>query len=172
MKCGDYKLICDIIIIFFVLITLFFGWKKGFVRSAYSVLSLVICLLAMYFFKAPFAHYLARTQFGKDLGEMLTSSYVGFAADECVEALMSAISVICIYFAAKITLQFVFRVLDSLTSLPLIHGFNQVLGLIVNGVAGLLWIVVLVNLFYALPQTQNAILESKIINEFNVILIK
>jgi len=164
-------MICDVVILVFMIFTMFFGWKKGFVRSAYSIISIAICLLALYFFRTPVAQYLADTRWGTKLGEFITASYIGFAAKECTKAILTVLSVAIVYFSTKIILQFVFKILDSVTSLPLLHAFNQILGLLVNGVVGAVWIVILVNLFYVLPQTQSIILESKIVEELGMILI-
>ncbi len=165
-------MICDIAIILFMLICFFSGWKKGFVRSVYSLISILICIIVTYFLSNSVSRFLAETEWGLKFGEMLASSYIGFAADECAKSVISIVSVILVYFISKIALKFLLGFLDSLSSLPLISFFNSVLGLVFNGVMGALWIVILVNLMYSLPQTQNAIIESEIVSELELLLFQ
>ena len=165
-------MIADIGIVVLLIIFAYNGYHKGFIKSVYSVLSLVATLLILFVFDDFFIDAIAKSPLGVSIGEFFVkSSDNAFLAQQCSSAVVYIASSIILYVAIKFALKFVLSVLSVVASLPIIRFFNKTLGLVIGFVIGCIWVVVIVNILYVFPQTSEYVLESLIADYFGIIFI-
>ena len=165
-------MIADICIIVFLILFAYSGYNKGFVKSVYSVLSLVATLLILFVFDDFFIAEIAKSPLGVAIGDFFVESADNsFLAQQCSSAVVYIASSIILYISIKFVLRFVLKILDVVASFPLIRLFNKTFGLVIGFVIGCIWVIVIVNVLYVFPQTTNYVDGSLILAYFNIIFI-
>lgn len=181
--------VADIVVIVIVLIAIFRGYKKGFIKTGFGILSFFIAIAITFMFYKPvmqlikektgFEDWITEYLYSIDLtnetkelssGEtevvLSTSgeSYIdnlpqtlidligieeakasakATVIEKIVEFVLKLLSIIIVYIVAKIILAIVVLILDSIASLPILKQFNELLGLLLGGIVGLLQVYLL-----------------------------
>jgi len=165
-------LIADIGIIILLIVFAYNGYHKGFVKSIYSILSLVATLLILFVFDDLFIEAIATSPLGVAIGDFFVESAEdSFLAQQCSSAVVYIASSIILYVAIRFVLKFLLSVLNAVASLPLIRFFNKTLGVVIGFIIGSIWVVVIVNVLFVFPQTKNFVLESLIASYFGIVFI-
>lgn len=195
--------IADIIVIVIILITTFMGYKKGFVKTGFGILSFFIAIaLTFMFYKPVMSLIKEKTNFENLLYEYLYSMNLDEKADnnldsgdteiklesgesyleklpqsivdmigiedikenvkvtvteKIVEFALKLLSIIIVYIASKLILMILVVVLDSIAKLPILKQFNELFGLILGFVLGMIRVYVvctIVTLISAMPIAQ------------------
>ena len=147
----------DVIIILILALFFFAGLKKGFVKTAYSMLSLILSAVIVYFLKDSFVSVIAASPIGEAIGSFFASGYGGELSLHCSEAVISVVSVIILYFL--------------IARLPLISSLNKLLGGVVGIAVGALWVVVITNVGHCFPQLAPLIDASRLAKMFGILFI-
>ncbi len=164
--------IIDIFIVSLIVISVYLGYHKGFVKSIYSVLSLVVTYVILYFFKSTLITAIANSQIGELIGSLFVSEAGNtILAEKASSAVIYLVSGVLLYFAVKLILGIALRVLDTLASLPIINIFNKFLGLCIGAVIGMIWVVIALNVMVALPQTIDYVSASELASYFAEFII-
>ncbi len=164
--------IVDIIIIAVMALSVYTGYRRGFIKSVYSILSLVATYILLFFFKTTLITAIANSPVGEAIGKL----FVKEAGDTVItqqasSAVIYLASGIILYFAIKLVLGIVLKVLDALASLPVIKTLNKFLGLCIGIVIGLLWVIIALNVLYAIPQTTQDVSLSELASYFSRYII-
>lgn len=114
-----------LLVISWIIIIIFavYGWKKGFVKMLVPILSGILTFILLMFLKDWLFAFLFR-----------------WAIFQGEHILARVVVILLIYFAGVLVFKWVFGVLKILTKLPLVHGLNKLLGLVLGGVEGFLLI--------------------------------
>ncbi len=164
-------MICDIAILVVFAIFLVSGYKKGFIRSAYSMLSVIISIVLLYFFRDAFTEYIVSSSVGEGIYEHFSANYDGDIAEKCAYALTYILSVAILYIALRFAVKSLFKVLNIIAKLPLLNILNSLIGAAFGAVGGFLWIVIVLNVLYIFPQTKDLVSDSEIAKAFNLFAI-
>lgn len=175
--------IADLIVIFIIGFAIFKGYKRGFIKTGFGILSFFISIVITFMFYKPVMNIIKEnTGFEMWLSEYLYSMNLEETNNESGEALMISesgenyienlpelvvdmieleeikanakatiidkivdfalklLSIIIVYILTKIILYFVVLVLDSVAQLPVLKQFNELFGLILGGILGLIQI--------------------------------
>lgn len=159
-------MIVDLIIIILMVIFVLNGKRKGLIRSVYSVLSLALSMLLVYMLRGLFTDFVANSSVGISISEYIASSVGEEAAAICSAAVISVLSLIVLYFLVGIILRTTVGLLDFIAKLPILNSLNKLLGMVFGAVVGMLWIFVFVNVAYFIPDFNELIKDSYIIEVF------
>lgn len=175
----------DLIVIVLLLFAIFRGYKSGFIKTGFGVISFFVAILITFMFYKPVmsvikektgfetwlseylysmnldekygdnesGEILARTESGEEyinnLPQMVTD-IIGLEEikenakvtiiEKIVEFTVKLLSIIIVYILAKIILSIVVWVLDSIAKLPILKQFNELFGLILGAILGLIQI--------------------------------
>lgn len=175
--------IADLIVIIIIGFAIFRGYKRGFIKTGFGILSFFISIVITFMFYKPvmniikentgFEMWLSEYLYSMNLeepnnesGEALTISESGenyienlpelvvdmigleeikenakaTIIDKIVDFALKLLSIIIVYILTKIILYFVVLVLDSVAQLPVLKQFNELFGLILGGILGLIQI--------------------------------
>ncbi len=163
-------MITDICIAAILILFIMNGYSKGFIKSVYSILSLIITLVLVSVFRDSFIKVISESPSAMSIAGFFS----GTGADEkivsiCSEGITSLLSTVVLYFLIRIVLKFALTIINSIASLPLINSLNKILGIAIGAVIGVLWVVVIVNVCNVLPQTADYINSSNIAQFFIII---
>ena len=161
----------DVIIILVVALFFLSGLKKGFIKTAYSMLSLIISGAAVYLLFDSFVPIVAKSPIGQTIGSFFASGYGGELSLRCSEAVIWLVSVIILYFLVKIALRLLVNVADLIARLPLISSLNKLLGGVAGVAIGALWVVVITNVGHCFPQLAPLIDASHLVKMFGILFI-
>lgn len=176
--------IADIIVLAIILITTFFGYKKGFIKTGFGMLSFFIAIALTFMLYKPvmnlikektnFENWLYEYLYSMNLdketnnnlenGESLATtetdeSYIEKLPQAIVEMLdlesvkenvkvtvtqkivdfaLKLLSIIIVYIASKLILMLLVVMLDSIAKLPILKQFNELFGLILGLLLGVI----------------------------------
>lgn len=160
----------DIIIILLIALFAILGFKKGFVKSIYSIVSLAISYVIINLIKDTFIQKLAASDFGKYIADLVANNYDGLLKEQISYACVYIISLIVLYIAVSFVVKIAFKVIDSLSKLPFINSANKVLGFITGLIIGIIWVIIITNVCYYIPQFTSFIKESNIVDMFGLLI--
>ncbi len=160
----------DACIVIFVLIFLIAGQKRGFVKSVYSMLSVVLSIVLVYFLKDAFIKAVAESPFGVAIGEFFAGSLGSEFSNELSLVAVSVVSMVILYFASKFILRAVVGIIDKIAKLPILSSLNSFFGAVFGIVAGGLWVIVITNIANLFPEAQKLIAESSIVDYFGILM--
>lgn len=161
----------DLIIVVLMVLFAAMGWKKGFIRSVYSILSLALSMLLVYMLRDIFVEAIAASPIGDAISEFLTKQTDAELARQCSSAVISVISVFILYYLVRFLLRTTIGLLDFVAKLPLINSLNCLLGLAFGAAGGALWVIMLTNVGYFVPQLQQMISESYIVAALGLLVV-
>ena len=165
-------MITDICIIVFLIFFALGGYKKGFVKSVYSIVSLAATFLILFIFDKPLINAIANSPFGIAAGEFFANNTTdNLIVQSCSSAFVYLVSCIVLYIVIKIVLKFALKILDNIASLPFIKTINKFLGFFLGLVFGIIWAIVILNILSIFPKTEIYVLSSELVKIFNIIFI-
>lgn len=164
-------MITDICIIIALLFFALRGYKKGFVKSVYSIVSLAASFIIMALFGSSLIGIIASSPIGVSIGEFLAENISdSVIIERCSSAVVYFASSVLMYIAVKFLMKFVLGILNKIASLPFISSLNKLLGLAIGIVFGIVWIVIAVNVLSVVPKTEEFIISSQLVKNFDLIL--
>ncbi len=164
-------MICDIAVILVFVLFLVTGYKKGLIRSAYSMLSVVISVALLYFLRDAFADFIVSSQIGESIYDFFLRNYDGEIATKCAYAVTYIVSIIILYVVLRFMIKALFNVLNLIAKLPLLNFVNSMLGAVFGVLGGVLWIVIIINILNCFPQTKDFVADSEIVKTFDILTI-
>ena len=164
-------MICDIAIAVIFIIFLVIGFKRGFVRSIYSMLSVIISIALLYLCRGFFVEFVVSSPVGKGIYDFFVNNYGDEIALKCSYAVTYVLSIIILYVILRFLIKALFNVMDLLAKLPLINFVNSLLGAVLGGISGILWIVIIINILYVIPKTSMLVSDSSIAQHFNLFMM-
>ncbi len=181
--------LADIVVILVIGIAVFSGYKKGFIKTSFGILSFILAIVLTFMFYKPvmvylkdntqieewITEYLYNIDFGDNFnntnddtdepdsenkGESFLSNLPQVVIEmleldkykddlkadiiqKIVDFAMKLLAIIIVYISAKLLLTIVVLVLNSIFKLPVLKQFNELLGLIVGFVLGLIHVYVI-----------------------------
>jgi len=165
-------MIVDICILALFALFVFNGYKKGFINSVYSILSLAASVILVSLFKDTFVTAIAESDFGVKIGELFAgSSAKPEVVSMCSEGVVYLASVVVFYALLRLVLRFTLTIINSIASLPVINSLNKILGLALGAVIGAVWLVVIVGALCNIPKTAGWFNDSTIVEYFKIIFM-
>ncbi len=161
----------DALIIITLVLSFILGLKRGFVRTLYSMLSLVLATVIVYFLYDYFLKYFATSNAGKLISDYITSNYNGIFSDKISALAVSGVALFVLYFVVKLLLKFIIGMLEILAKLPLINTLNKFLGGAIGVVIGAILVVIITNIAFVIPSLSPHIEASKIVEMADFLLI-
>lgn len=148
-------MILDILLAVFLLLLMVGGWRIGFIRSFFGLVGFLASLILTKLLYLPFTGLLYGTPLYQKISDALSDTLAlevpdlippAFAeALGITDALASAsvnllgiLSYIILFVLIYIALSILVRVLDRVFRLPILNFANRVLGLLLNGLKGIL----------------------------------
>ena len=165
-------MLADICIVAAFALFVYRGHKNGFIKSVYSILSLIATVVLVSLFKDTFVKAIADSAVGVAIGEL----FAGSAGDPqlvslCSEGVVYVASLIIFYAIIRLVLRFTLTIINSIASLPMIDSLNKMLGLVLGGVIGAVWLVVIVGALVNIPKTAPWFSNSVIVEYFRIIFM-
>lgn len=163
-------MVADICIILALLFFALRGYKKGFVKSVYSIVSLAASFVIMALFGSSIIGKIASSSLGISIGEFLAENISdNVIIEKCSSAIIYFVSSVIMYIAVKFFMKFALNILNKIASIPFISSINKFLGLAVGLMFGIVWIVVGVNVLNSIPKTETFVLSSQIVSFFGLL---
>ncbi len=163
-------MICDIAIVIFLVLFMLNGYRKGFVKSVYSLVSLLATIVVLFVFGDAIISQIATSPIGISIGEFFAENTGDIALiKSCSGAFAYLVSNIITYVVIKIALKFILHILEKLASLPFINMVNKFLGIIVGLASGIMWAVIILNVLCIFPKTEIFVMSSQILKYFDLI---
>ena len=202
--------ILDIALIAVITAAVMIAKKRGFLKSSYNVLSLIITAVLIFTMQEPFCEYLSSSKLGDTVRENVSKQVMGTAesefseiddtedaetavkvgemmglptflmdflddklekqtkavenmkndalavlTDTVTEVIIKIISIILLFILVRLGVFLLLHFLDALFKLPVLHGINSFLGMIVGAVNGLLVVYVACALLTLLAPTES-----------------
>ena len=165
-------MLADICLVAVFALFVYRGYKNGFIKSVYSILSLIATVVLVSLFKDTFVKEIANSPVGVAIGEM----FVGSSADPklvslCSEGAVYVASLVIFYALIRLVLRFTLTIVNSIASLPVIDSLNKILGLILGGIIGIIWLVVIIGVLINIPKTAPWFNNSVIVEYFRIIFM-
>ena len=165
-------MVTDICILIVLGLFIFNGYRKGFVRSVYSLLSLFITYALVSVLEDSFIEIVSQSPVSMYIGDFVAGKTGNSEiAALCSEKIVYLLSSVVLYILIRIVLKFGLTIINSIASLPLIKSLNKVLGFVLGAVTGIIWIVIILNVLSVFPQTKDYVIGSQIAEFFKLILI-
>ncbi len=161
----------DILIIVILFLSFILGLKKGFVKTAFSMLSLVVSSLLVYFLYDHFLGYFASSEGGKLISQYIAENYNGIFSEQISAVVVSAAALVLLYFIVKILLKFLVGILELLSKLPLINTLNKFLGGAIGLVFGAIVVVIITNIACVIPSVSPYVESSKIVEATSILFV-
>ncbi|MBP1930342.1 CvpA family protein [Ammoniphilus resinae] len=143
----------DLVLVAFLIMSCFYGYRKGFVNQAIGLLGILISLAFAYTFSQSTAVYL-QEQFPlpKDSPNPLIQAVLGMVTLQ--NMIYSAVAFVLLFLIAKILWNIFGKLVDSLADLPVISYFNRWLGALFGCLQVIIISMIAINLIAAMPGDQ------------------
>lgn len=162
-------MILDFVFIFLFLIICVIGYKRGFGAMALAFSAFLISLLITYLLYNPIYNFIQKSDIGEkieiSISEYISQSIndktdesikslnlpmfikkdvngiipVDEAAQKALKVLTTVFSIVISYFAARIVLALIRRIVKSVTSIPVIRFADSVLGMLLGALTCMIW---------------------------------
>lgn len=164
-------MIIDFLIIFVVILSVAFGFRRGFCATLLSIAAFALSVIITLTLFNVFSEKLLETEFGKKIQISVSQGiekYISDASDKTigklpflnfnsntnsslkedlhkksVEVIISLILLICAYIVSKLTIFLLRKILHIATGLPIIHTADSILGGVCGMLIGLIWVAVI-----------------------------
>ncbi len=148
-------MLADIIIIAFMVLSAYFGYKKGFVRTVSKLISFVISIILAKILHPIISGYIRNSFIGEFINSkiadkadsIITESAPSFiqnaghsTVNEITDTIVTVLTIIFIIIVTFIAVYFLIKALDLVSRLPVISWLNHLAGF----VAGFFWGILLV----------------------------
>lgn len=171
------EIIIDIIIILFILASIFLGYKKGLVSLGINLVAFIIAILITFILYRPIANVIINsTQVDENLqaaienqiGEVISNDAETGAIESATNSILQGgsktlainiiygITMIVLFIIARIALIFISAIANMVSKLPILNQFNKLGGIIyglLRGVIIVYVILMVVNLIITLNPT-------------------
>ncbi|MDY3304825.1 MAG: CvpA family protein [Clostridia bacterium] len=164
-------MIYDICIISVVALFAFLGVKQGLINSVYSLLSIVVSLIAVYFAKDSFVSAVSKSPAGDMIRNSITANYDSAVAENCTDAIVFFAASVILYIIIRLILKMTKGVFGVISSLPIIKPVNKVSGLILGITIGAVFSIFVTNILHTVPQTRELVESSSVVEYFKSFLI-
>ncbi|MBQ1935922.1 MAG: CvpA family protein [Clostridia bacterium] len=148
-------MIFDILLGAFILLFLVNGWRHGFIRSFFGLVGVLASVILTKLLYLPFTEYLFKTPIYQTIADAVTKqvdiSIPKILPAEFSEALgitdafadislnlLSILTYVVLFLLIYLVLSILVRLLDGVFKLPGLKFINRVLGLIFNGLKGII----------------------------------
>ncbi len=143
-------MLADIIVIAFIVLSAYFGYKKGFVRTVSKLISLVVSIILARILHPVITGYVRNSFIGDFINgkiadnadSLITENAPLFiqkagheTANELTDTIVTVLTIIFIIIVTFIAVYFLIKALDLVSRLPVISWFNRLTGF----VAGFFW---------------------------------
>lgn len=217
--------IFDLVLIGIITASVLIAKRRGFLKSSYTVLSLIISAVLIVTLQQPFTDYLISSSLGQTVREKVEKQVMGTAQEEMeeiestedeeaavkvgemmglptflmdfldeklakqaeavetmkndalevltdtvTEVILKIASIILLFLAVRLGVYLLLHLLDILFKLPLLHGVNSFLGMIIGAVNGLLIVYILCALMMLLAPTESLSVIGDTVN--NTLIVK
>lgn len=217
--------IFDLVLIGIITASVLIAKRRGFLKSSYTVLSLIISAVLIVTLQQPFTDYLISSSLGQTVREKVEKQVMGTAQEEMAEiestedeetavkvgeimglptflmdfldeklakqaeavetmkndalevltdtvteVILKIASIILLFLAVRLGVYLLLHLLDILFKLPLLHGVNSFLGMIIGAVNGLLIVYILCALMMLLAPTESLSVIGDTVN--NTLIVK
>ena len=154
-------MLADIIIIAFMVLSAYFGYKKGFVKTVSKLISFVVSIILAKNLHPVISGYIRNSFIGDFINSKITDkaesiinesapSFIQNAGhskvNEITDMIVTVVTIIFIIIITFIAVYFLIKAIDLVSRLPVISWINRLAGL----VAGFFWGVLLVYTMLAL----------------------
>ncbi len=164
-------MVLDIIALVVIVFCLYFGMKKGFVKSFFSTASFIIALVLTLSTVNPAFEYIKETSFGKAVYEkteinliekseeekdgffesFLDKSQIIEGADSLEETLSDNIGTlilrslcsVVLFLGYSIILKLLSKILDAIFKLPVLNAFNKIGGILAGGINAYIFMIII-----------------------------
>ncbi len=153
-------MIADIIVIAVVVVSVFLGYKSGFLKSLINVVSYIASIILSFLFYPILSDFLMDTPlytfFVEKIGEKYSAEGIiqtewqflekyikgaeGAVSAAIAELLINIVSFILIVIIFKIAIKFIGNALNLFARLPVIKQFNRLGGAVTGGILGILMV--------------------------------
>lgn len=148
-------MILDILLGAFILLLLVSGWRHGFIRSFFGLVGVLASVILTKLFYLPFTEFLYKTPIYQTIADAVTKN-VNLQLPQVLppaftEALgitdafaslslniLSVLTYLVLFILIYLVLSLLVRLLDGVFKLPVLKFANRFLGLLLNGLKGIL----------------------------------
>lgn len=164
-------MVYDICIAAFIALFAFWGIKQGLINSVYSLLSMVVSLIVVYFVKDSFVSAVAESPVGDIIRNSVTANYDSTIAENCTDAIVFFAASVILYIIIRLILKMTKGVFGVISSLPIIRPINKVSGFILGITIGAVFSIFITNILHTVPQTKELVESSSVVEYFKSFLI-
>ena len=164
-------MIIDFLIVFVVILSVAFGFRRGFTATLLSVVAFGLSIIITLTLFNVFSEKLLETEFGEKIQISVSQGiekYISDASDKTIEKLpflslnsntnhslkddlhkksveviISLMLLICAYIISKLAIFLLRKILHIATGLPIIHTADSILGGVCGMLIGLIWVAVI-----------------------------
>lgn len=172
-------MISDIVVFLFILLFVWFGYKSGFIKSIFGILTYIISIILGILIYPIVSEYLkASPLYGVILN--FSAKYTSFkiegnsifnsiieqagnqATNSIAELLLNILSFILVILMCKIILFAISKCLDIISKIPVVSFLNRISGSLIGGLKGIVLLYIISLLLNFLPIHINAIVMDDI----------
>ena len=149
-------MLIDLIVVVFLLLSMYFGYKRGFVGTVSKLLCLVISIVAANFLHSYVSGFVRKTFIGDFINDSITSEAQSVtdgtnfiikqaasgAVEELTDVAVTIATVVIIIIAVFIIANLVAKALNLVSKLPLVSLVNRICGIVAGLFMGLLTVYV------------------------------
>ena len=154
-------MLADIIIIAFIVLSAYFGYKKGFVRTVSKLISFIISIILAKKLHPIITAYIRNSFIGEFINSKIadkTDSIITDSAplfiqnaghstvNEITDTIVTVLTIVFIIIITFIAVYFLIKALDLVSRLPVISWFNHLAGFVAGFFWGILWVYILLAL--------------------------
>ena len=165
-------MLADLLIVAILIVFAIIGWKRGFVKTTYSLLSIIISVMLVYMLRGVFVEFVAESALGKAIGDFFAGSTPGLVADKVASGVIYIFSSIVLYLIIRLSLKFLLIVLEKAFNLPVIKQINSICGFVFGVLSGFFWVVLGANILCLFDSMHDFVVSSYILDVFNLLLFK
>jgi len=163
-------MILDIVVLLIFASSVFFGWRKGFVKTILGLFGMIVALIISYTLYKNFASFIMTTPLGSQitnlvercisglnienlmvelpLPQTLKDSFAASASGALITAttnlFITVLSLVSIFFIVMLGMKILDIVLSLIVSLPVISAFDKLFGIIFGVLKGGLWVYLII----------------------------
>ena len=199
----------DLIVIILILFAIFKGYKKGFVKTGFGLVSFFIAIFITFMFYKPvmsiikekteFETWLTEYLYSMNLNEIFEENVSGDViaktesgekyinnlpeivvdmigldtikedakatiVEKIVEFTLKLLAIIIVYIVTKIILSIIVMLLNSVAQLPILKQFNELLGLVLGGILGLIRVYIICAIITLISSISSSMILTEMIN--------
>ena len=135
-------MILDILLAAFLILLLVNGWRHGFIRSFFGLVGVIAAAILTKVFYLPFTEFLYQTPIYQTLAFLPPAFTEALGVTDALASLsvniLSILTYLVLFILIYLVLSVLVRLLDGVFRLPVLKFANRFLGLLLNGLKGIL----------------------------------